>query len=93
MSIQTASASTTFAASPENFGLKRSSNASPRTQNNQTMDPESIADSLAAIHLDGVKNQSQLASGANTIPLGSRSSKPPLKDVTVSLLAVLGEGT
>ncbi|KAL1697493.1 hypothetical protein GGG16DRAFT_41240 [Schizophyllum commune] len=82
MSIQTAAASTTFAASPENFGLKRSSNASPRTQNNQTMDPESIADSLAAIHLDGVKSQSQLASGANTIPLGSRSNKPPLKDVT-----------
>ncbi|KAI4529023.1 hypothetical protein K525DRAFT_182826 [Schizophyllum commune Loenen D] len=82
MSIQTAAASTTFAASPENFGLKRSSNASPRTQNNQTMDPESIADSLAAIHLDGVKAQSQLASGANTIPLGSRSNKPPLKDVT-----------
>ncbi|KAL1722263.1 hypothetical protein EV715DRAFT_193348 [Schizophyllum commune] len=82
MSIQTAPASTTFAASPENFGLKRSLNASPRTQNNQTMDPESIADSLAAIHLDGTKIQSQLASGANTIPLGSRSNKPPLKDVT-----------
>ncbi|KAI5897927.1 uncharacterized protein SCHCODRAFT_02528830 [Schizophyllum commune H4-8] len=82
MSIQTAPASTTFAASPENFGLKRSSNASPRSQNNQTMDPESLADSLAAFVLDGAKNQPQLASGANTIPLGSRSNKPPLKDVT-----------
>ncbi|KAL1752055.1 hypothetical protein FB107DRAFT_293462 [Schizophyllum commune] len=82
MSIQAAPTSTTFAASPENFGLKRSSNASMRIQNNQTMDPESIADSLAAIHLDGAKFQSQLASGANTIPLGSRSNKPPLKDVT-----------
>ncbi|KAL1703736.1 hypothetical protein EV121DRAFT_207235 [Schizophyllum commune] len=84
MSIQTAPASTTFAASPENFGLKRSSGASTRNRNQQSMDPEALADSFSAFRLDGGKNQSQLelASGANTIPLGSRSNKPPLKDVT-----------
>ncbi|KAL1737511.1 hypothetical protein EV714DRAFT_278959 [Schizophyllum commune] len=84
MSIQTAPASTTFAASPENFGLKRSSGASTRNRNQQSMDPEALADSFSAFRLDGAKNQSQLelASGANTIPLGSRSNKPPLKDVT-----------
>ena len=92
MAVQTSSTSTTFAASPEAFGLKRSSSASPRTRNQQTVDPESLVNSFDAIGLNGPKTQTQLASGANTIPLGSRSSQPPLKDVTVSLLAVPREG-
>ncbi|KAL1733660.1 hypothetical protein EV714DRAFT_281719 [Schizophyllum commune] len=82
MAVRTSSTPTTFAASPEAFGLKRSSSASPRTRNQQDMDPESLVNSFDAIGLDGSKTQAQLASGANTIPLGSRSSQPPLKDVT-----------
>ncbi|KAL1718132.1 hypothetical protein EV715DRAFT_273750 [Schizophyllum commune] len=82
MANQTSSTSTTFAASPEAFGLKRSSSASPRPRNQQTMDPDSLVNSFDAIGLNGSKTQAQLASGANTIPLGSRSSQPPLKDVT-----------
>ncbi|KAL1692752.1 hypothetical protein GGG16DRAFT_50750 [Schizophyllum commune] len=82
MAVLTCSTSTTFAASPEAFGLKRSSSASPRTRNQQDMDPESLVNSFDAIGLDGSKTQAQLASGANSIPLGSRSNQPPLKDVT-----------
>ncbi|KAL1707913.1 hypothetical protein EV121DRAFT_277698 [Schizophyllum commune] len=82
MANQTFPTSTTFAASPEAFGLKRSSSASPRTRYQQTMDPESLVNSFDAIGLDGSKTQAQLASGANTISLGSRSNQPPLKDVT-----------
>ena len=92
MAVQTSSTFTTFAASPEAFGLKRSSSASPRTRNQQDMDPESLVNSFDAIGLDGSKTQVQLASGANTIPLGCRSSQPPLKDVTVSSLAAPREG-
>ncbi|KAI5829106.1 hypothetical protein K523DRAFT_363653 [Schizophyllum commune Tattone D] len=82
MAVRTSSTPITFAASPEAFGLMRSSSASPRTRNQQDMDPESLVNSFDAIGLDGSKTQTQLASGANTIPLGSRSSQPPLKDVT-----------
>ncbi|KAL1677099.1 hypothetical protein EV122DRAFT_214986 [Schizophyllum commune] len=82
MAVQISSTSTTFAASPEAFGLKRSSSASPRTRNQQTMDPESLVNSFDAIGLNGSETQAQLASGANTIPLGTRSRQPPLKDVT-----------
>ncbi|KAL1759773.1 hypothetical protein FB107DRAFT_270798 [Schizophyllum commune] len=81
MAVLTSSTFTTLAASPEAFGLKRSSSASPRTRNQQVMDPEFLVNSFDAIGLNGSKTQAQLASGANTTPLGSRSSQPPLKDV------------
>ncbi|KAI5895620.1 uncharacterized protein SCHCODRAFT_02598585 [Schizophyllum commune H4-8] len=82
MAIQTSSTPTTFAISPEVFGLKRRLSASPRTRYQQNMDPESLVNSFGAIGLDGSKTQTQPASGVNTTPLGSRSNQSPLKDVT-----------